>query len=103
MYLNFFVVNPVFTYDLQLEIENRDGIDYAKIKSSTISHTLKEVRYKFENLFNGDERLGEFFYILFLVGLLLSIIVELLNVRCRYLLHSVYNFGIVQMQRSFLF
>lgn len=57
MYL--FTERPVANYEIEFNSVNNAGEKYLRRRSSKITHTTDRTYYKFDNLFDGDKRLGK--------------------------------------------
>lgn len=53
-----FTEKPVFTYKFQLQPENRDGIYYSGVISTSLTHQLEGICFNFENLTSKSGKTG---------------------------------------------
>jgi len=55
---NLTIDNLLVTYKCMYELVNKKGEEYANCKDSSVDFTMDRMYFKFDNLFNGDPRLG---------------------------------------------
>lgn len=61
---NYFSVNGDYIYNMDFTFAKRKQKDYLKITNHNITFTTTRAYYYFENLFNGDPRLGAKFILI---------------------------------------
>lgn len=50
--------NAALVYTFEYDLETRKGRPYMKLRDPTVDLSTTKIRFNFENLFNGDKRLG---------------------------------------------
>lgn len=64
-YLYYLSVDGKFHFSFDYDLKKKNGKDYVDLKNPTLTYETKRSYYQFDNLFNGDERLGKIDLLLF--------------------------------------
>lgn len=51
-------VDGVYHYNLDYDLINKHGLTYGRVASSNMKYEIKRAYYRFDNLFDGDKKLG---------------------------------------------